>query len=90
MKKRIIVVAAVLLMAIGSSFGQIIYTSEDDPNQRDGQFGVMVPIQNANIDQYKLNEVPLGSGWLLLAGLGGAYLLRKRKGESGKLKVKSE
>lgn len=79
MKQRIIVIAAMLLMAVGSSFGQIIFTTEDDPTQRAEEFGVMVPLQNVNIDQYQLNAVPLGSGWLLLAGLGGAYLLKKRK-----------
>ena len=79
MKQRIIVIAAVLLMAVGSSFGQIILTPEDDPSQRIEEYGVMVPLQNVNIDQYQLSAVPLGSGWLLLAGLGGAYLLKKRK-----------
>lgn len=81
MKQRIIVVAAMLLMAVGSSFGQIILTSEDPSGHRveDENFTTMVPLQNVNIDQYQLNAVPLGSGWLLLAGLGGAYLLKKRK-----------
>lgn len=81
MKKRMLTLMTVLLMAVGSAFAQVIITDEDvnhnrteaDPND----FGVMVPMQNANMDQWK--QAPLGSGILLLAGLGAAYLVKKRK-----------
>ena len=37
----------------------------------------MVPMQGVSVDQWKIT--PLGNGFLLLAGMGGAYLLSKRK-----------
>ena len=84
MRKRTCVIVIVLLMVAQSVMGQIIYTQEDvGTNLRAGgksdQFGVMVPLQNSNLDQYQEFYVPLGNGLLLLAGLGGAYLLKKKK-----------
>ena len=83
MKKRLITLMTVMLMAVGSAFAQVIITDEDVNNNRlnrDGdEIGVMVPRQNVDMDQWKV--APLGSGILLLAGLGAAYLVRKRKEE---------
>jgi hypothetical protein len=84
MKKRTIIFLALLLLAIGNSFGQIVFTSEDQGTHlrqqtEGGTFGVMVPLQNVNYDQFKLEMVPVGDGILLLLGLGGTYLLKKRK-----------
>lgn len=89
MKKKAMVMVTVALLAMPSAMGQIIYTEEDEGlHLRDGSsspsFGIMVPLQNSNLDQWKLGLVPVGDGLLLLAGLGGAYLLKK------KMKVKSE
>lgn len=87
MKKRTIVIITIILMAVQTSMGQIIYTSEDEGTHlRSGStdvnsFGVMVPLQNSNLDQWKMEIVPLGDGLLLLVGLGGAYLLKKRRKE---------
>ena len=39
--------------------------------------GNMVPMENVTLDQWK--HVPLGNGLLLLAGMGAAYQLGKRK-----------
>lgn len=82
MKKSLVII--ILAMLIGSTApvkGQIIYTEEDHgTNLRqttDGTFGVMVPMQGADMDQWKI--APLGNGMLLLAGLGGAYLLSKKR-----------
>ena len=71
-------------MSLSSVFGQIIYTDEDaglNPRQttQTNELGVMVPMQNVDMDQWKI--APLGSGILVLAGLGGAYLLAKRRKE---------
>ena len=83
MKKRLIAIVAVLLMTVGTAFSQVIITDEDlnhhraDANPND--FGVMVPMEDSYLDQWK--QAPLGSGVLLLTGLGAAYLLRKRKQE---------
>lgn len=84
MKKRTIIFLALLLLAIGNSFGQIVYTPEDQGTHlrqqtEGGTLGVMVPLQNVTYDQFKLEMVPVGNGILLLLGLGGAYLLKKRK-----------
>ena len=81
MKKKMLTLMTVLLMAVGSAFAQVIITDEDVNNNRlnrDGdEIGVMVPRQNVDMDQWKI--APLGNGILLLAGLGAAYLAKKRK-----------
>ena len=84
MKKRTVFIITLLIMVIGNSFGQIIYTKEDEGNHLrlespEGTFGVMVPLQNVNYDQWKLEMVPVGDGLLALIGLGGAYLLKKKR-----------
>ena len=38
----------------------------------------MVPMQNSNLDQFTEEYVPIGNGLLLLVGLGGGYLLKKK------------
>ena len=81
MKKRIVILATALLMTVAPVFGQIIIT-EEDPNhnraeQNNSNIGVMVLSEGVNYDQWKY--APLDGGWLLLAGLGSAYLLNKRK-----------
>lgn len=81
MKRKMISLMAVLLMFAGTAFGQIIYTNEDHNHNRAGEdasnFGVMIPMQNVDYDQWKVT--PLDGGFLLLAGLGAAYLVHKRK-----------
>lgn len=83
MKKRTIAFIVIALLAIQSAIGQIILTEEDvGINQRvsggSGDFNVMVPLQNADLDQWQGDYLPLGEGLFLLAGLGGAYLLKKK------------
>ena len=72
---------AVLLMAAGTAFGQIIITEEDANHNRAEQntsnIGVMVLSEGVDYDQWKY--APLDGGVLLLAGLGAAYLIGKRK-----------
>lgn len=70
-----------MLMSVAPVFGQIIIT-EEDPNhnraeQNTSNIGVMVPVEGAYYDQWKY--APLDGGILLLAGLGAAYLIGKRK-----------
>lgn len=82
MKKRTIALFVIALLAIQSVVGQIILTEEDvGINQRlegDPDIGVMVPLQNSNLDQWKENYIPLGNGLFLLVGLGGGYLFKKK------------
>ena len=82
MKKSIVIIITALLIGCFKPLSaQIIYTEEDaglNPRaQANGNFGVMVPMQGVSVDQWKIT--PLGNGFLLLAGMGGAYLLSKRK-----------
>ncbi|MBR4391355.1 MAG: hypothetical protein IKT08_04540 [Bacteroidales bacterium] len=81
MKRRLISLTAAMLMAVGTTFGQIIIT-EEDPNhnraeQNTSNIGVMVLSEGVDYDQWKY--APLDGGILLLAGLGAAYLAGKRK-----------
>jgi hypothetical protein len=81
MKKKMLTLMTVLMMAAGSAFAQVIITDEDVNHNRATrdaeEFGVMVPMQKFDGDQWKV--APLGNGILLLAGLGAAYLVKKRK-----------
>ena len=83
MKKKMLTLMTVLMMTAGSAFAQVIITDEDVNHNRaeeDAQtVGVMVPRQGLNMDQWK--QAPLGNGVLLLAGLGAAYLIGKRRKE---------
>ena len=71
-------------MSFTPLFGQMILTEEDAGlNTRAGKnstdISVIVPLQNTNVDQYEENYIPVGNGLLLLAGLGGTYLLKKKR-----------
>jgi len=84
MKKRFVILMTMLFLSLSSAFGQIIYTDEDagfNPRQttQTNELGVMVPMQNSDMDQWKF--VPVGSGLALLTGMGGLYLLAKRRKE---------
>ena len=82
MKKRTISLIVTMILAVSTAFGQIIFTEEEQyaGNSRavGSGIGVMVPMQNINTDQYKQSTVPLSGGLLLLAGLAGGYLLKKK------------
>ena len=84
MNKKLIIILFAIVLSIGSAFGQIILTDEDQGiNPRSGssssELGVMVPLQNSNLDQFTEEYVPLANGLLLLVGMGGAYLLKKKR-----------
>ena len=69
------------MMTVTSAYSQIIITEEDANHNRAEQntsnIGVMVLSEGVNYDQWKYS--PLDGGVLLLAGLGAAYLIGKRK-----------
>lgn len=81
MKKRILTIVAALTMAITPSMAQIFMDDNewtDDRVQRgEEDFGVMVPAELVDYDQWKF--VPVSEGIALLTGLGVVYLLGKRK-----------
>ena len=81
MKKRVITAIFTLFMAAAPAIGQVIYLDEDVTNLRKGtrdpDLGVMIPLQGQNYDQWEYS--PIGGGLLMLLGMGGAYLVAKRK-----------
>ena len=83
MKKKIIAIATLMLMAVAPAMSQVFVLEDDEANNRgeltEGDFGVMVPRTNVEYDQWKYT--PMGEGIVMLAGLAGAYLLGKRKKE---------
>ena len=77
MKKRIMILAAALMLAF-SAPAQIFVLEESD-SQRDGSETPDFNIYNPDFGQGTDFYAPVGSGALLLAGLAGAYLLGKKK-----------
>ena len=84
MKKRIIAIAAALMMATAPAMAQVFIMEEDDYNGKrqntpSGQLSVDLPgIYNSGEDWF----TPVGEGILVLAGLAGAYLVGKRRKEN--------
>ena len=86
MRKVIVMVAFLGMMALtlcpGKAMSQVFLTQEDMENSLRAsapeEFVIPVPYEGGDLDQY----LPLGSGVWLLAGLGGAYLLSKRRKRS--------
>jgi hypothetical protein len=80
MKKKMLSLVAAVLLAVGPAIGQIIIQEGDANHNRaydQNAVSVMVPGELMDVDQWK--HAPLGNGMLLLAGLGAAYALSKRK-----------
>lgn len=82
MKKYFLVIVITFLLSLTPLFGQMILTEEDAGiNSRAGASSssvpVMVPIQNVDYDQWEY--APLGNCIWLLAGMGGAYLIQKKR-----------
>lgn len=84
-RKKTITLAAALLLTVAASAQVFILTEEDNENnkrKKPASGDPFVPYQGGDLDQIMLS--PLGSGWLLLASMGGAYLLGKRKKDNEK------
>ena len=56
-------------------------SSYTEYREEDDEWGVMplLPRTHGYHYDYDAEEVPIGSGWLLLAGMGIGYAIRKRK-----------
>ena len=77
MMKKIVVLLTVLFMTVGPMKAQVFIADDEFEGmmrKSDPDFVLVAPVQGLTTDQY----LPLGNGVLLLAGLGGAYLLKKR------------
>ena len=82
MRKSYILLVVMLLMALPMR-SQVFLTQEDLDNERQGQWediGLIIPIHEQDFDQAE-EFTPMGSGIALLAALGGAYLLGKKRKE---------
>ena len=83
MRKSLMLLVTMLLMAMPMR-SQVFLTQEDLDSERDGQWqdlGLIIPIHEQDFDQAE-PWAPVGSGIAVLAALGGAYLLgKKRRGE---------
>ena len=78
MMKKIVVLLTVLFMTVGPMKAQVFIADDEFEGmmrKSDPDFVLVAPVQGLTTDQY----LPLGNGVLLLAGLGGAYLLKKHK-----------
>ena len=77
--KKIMMIVAALLLTASMSQAQIFLMDEEEYGLRDGslpeEISLIVPLHGVTYDQY----APIGGGTLLLAGLGGAYLLGKKR-----------
>ncbi len=79
MNGKIVVLVTILLMMVGSSNAQVFIADDEFEGtlrQDDPDYALFVPYLGSDADQ---SFTPVGSGVLLLTGLGGAYLLTKRK-----------
>lgn len=78
MMKKTVVLLTVLFMAVVPLKAQVFIADDEFEGMMrlaESEYVLVVPQQASDADQY----TPIGNGVLLLAGLGGAYLLRKRK-----------
>ena len=81
MKKRIIAIAAALMMATAPAMAQVFIMEEDDYN------GNRVGTTSLDVDLPGVYDsgddwfTPAGEGIFVLAGLAGAYLVGKRRKE---------
>ncbi len=75
--KKIMVLLTVFVLTVGPMQAQVLIVDDEfegKMRRNDPDFGLVAPMQGLTTDQF----TPIGNGVLLLAGLGGAYLLKKR------------
>lgn len=76
MKKTITILTLCLLMATAAQAQ--IYVTENEANQRPIEEPNVWPLNPQAHDQGNDDYAPVGDGLLLLAALGGVYLLKKK------------
>ena len=80
MKKSFILLVTMLMLALPMR-SQVFLTQEDLDSEARGQWediGLIIPIHEQDFDQAE-TYAPVGSGIAVLAVLGGAYLLGKKR-----------
>ena len=77
LKYILLIVVTILFVACPAMAQVFIMDDEFEGTMRQNteDFGLIVPIEGLDSDQY----LPIGDGLLVLAALGGAYLMGKRK-----------
>lgn len=84
--KRVLMMALLMCLMVSPiltdhAYAQVFISDEEYNNNRANVTeGDLVPILPQNLEVDWIIS-PIGEGWLLLAGLGGAYLLGKRRKE---------
>ena len=78
--KKILTIVIVVLLSLTThtAYSQIFlmdFDQGENPRVESEDMWLIIPIEGLESDQY----VPIGDSILLLAGLGGAYLLAKKK-----------
>ena len=83
MKKVLVTLSLVLTLGLGASAqdGFFAYGDAENQNRESGNFSEMpaLPLRGQFTDQSAHHDAPVGSGLLILAGLGLAYGLKRRK-----------
>ena len=80
MKKRIVSIVAILLMAVGMANAQIFMLDNDEEEPRTNIEPSETPFIPDLGESHDQGYVPIGVGVLVLAGLAGTYLfIKKRK-----------
>ena len=82
--KKIFFLTVSMLMLLMPLHSQVFMTQEDlnkDRSQKWEDAGLVVPIHERDFGEEEEDYVPMGSGLAMLAVLGGAYLLGKKRNE---------
>ena len=84
--KRVLMMALLMCLMVSPiltdhAYAQVFISDEEYNNNRANVTeGDLIPVLPQNLEVDWINS-PIGEGWLLLAGLGGAYLLNKKRKE---------
>lgn len=81
MRNKLFLAAIVLVMGCNISFAQndaFFTTSYQEYREADNEWGAMPGLPSVHGSAIDYSAVPVGSGLLLLAGMGLAYGLKKR------------
>ena len=84
MKKLILTIAIVLGLAMTSFAQGGLFQRGESPDKggnREGSNAPLLPLEHGGTNSADADQVPVGTGIAILAALGGAYLVGKRRRE---------